>query len=111
VNTPLLRMIQVHPGAKLTQFGSNAIGLNAGEGEALNFRAEPYRMKLGAKQTNGQLMLMDGTVYPGEGIFLKSIHSYYEFYYKVHFCTFTDSKTKCSMCLRAQFSSISTTER
>ncbi|CAF4875293.1 unnamed protein product, partial [Rotaria sp. Silwood1] len=66
VDTPLLRVSHLYPGAKVIDFGGNAIGLNPGEGEAFDFREYPYRMKLGAKQTNGNMMIMEGTLMPGE---------------------------------------------
>ena len=65
--TPLLRVSHLYPAAKVVNFGGGALGLSQNEGEAFPFRVNPYRMKLSAKQTNGQCMMMEGTLLPGEG--------------------------------------------
>jgi hypothetical protein len=74
-DTPLLRVSHLYPSAKVVYYGGGSISLNQGEGEAFNFRVNPSHMKLSAKQTNGQFMLMEGTLLPGEGIIIKYIHT------------------------------------
>jgi hypothetical protein len=74
-DTPRLHVNRLYPTMKGIDFGGDAFALSQGEGEAFQFRVIPYHMKLSAKQTNGQFMMMEGTLEPGEGIIVRYIHA------------------------------------
>ena len=61
--------------AKVVNLGGGAFSLSQDEGEATKVNTNPYRVKLTSRQTNGQFMMMEGIVLPGEGIVTKSMYT------------------------------------